>query len=93
MIYLLSYIVIIAVRSHERHGVSSHQSLDYLFNGLMRLISMQPLKLHITALGEGNPPLTDGIPSQRAIMRKNIIAGCICFTFRRTKMMDEWNVI
>ena len=53
-------------KSHnEFNGVSRHQRLDCLFNRLSRRRSKKTSKLRVTGLCEGNPPVTDGFPSQR----------------------------
>ena len=41
-----------------------------LLNGLFRLRSKKASKLRFTGLCEGNPPVTGGFPSQRAVTRK-----------------------
>ena len=47
-------------------GVSNYRRLDCLRNCWCRRISKKTPKLCITGLCEGNPPVTDGFPSQRA---------------------------
>ena len=53
-------------RHNERNGVSNHQRLECLLNRLFERISKKTLKLRVTGLCEGNPPVTGGFPSQRA---------------------------
>ena len=53
---------------HNGHDwVSNHQRLDYLLKLLFRHGLKKTSKLNVTGLCDGNPPLTDGFPSQRAI--------------------------
>ena len=51
---------------NEHDGISNHWHLDCLLNRLFRHRSKKTSKLHVTGLCEGNPPVTDGFPSQRA---------------------------
>ena len=53
-------------RQNERDGVSNDQGLDFLFSRLFRRRSKKTSNLRVTGLCEGNPPVTDGFPSQRA---------------------------
>ena len=53
-------------RHNECDGVSNHRRLDCLLNRLFRRRSKKTSKLSVTGLCEGNPPVTDGFPSQRA---------------------------
>ena len=46
--------------------VTNHQQLHCWFNRLFRRSSKKSSKLRITGLCEGNPPVTGGLPSQRA---------------------------
>ena len=57
---------------NERNGVSNHRRLDCLLNRLCRCRSKKTLKLRITGVCEGNPPVTDGFPSQRTSNAENI---------------------
>ena len=56
----------------ERDGVSNHQRLDCLLNHLFRRRSKKTSKLYVTGLCEGNPPVTDVFPSQRATNVANV---------------------
>ena len=57
----------------KRDGVSNHRCLYcFLFNRLFRCRSKKISKLRITALCEGNSPVTNGFPSQRASNAKSI---------------------
>ena len=53
-------------RHNERDGLSSHRYLDCLLNRLFRCRSKTISKLRITGLCEGNSPVTDEFPAQRA---------------------------
>ena len=53
-------------RHNERHGVSNHQRLGCLLKRLFWRRSKKTPKPRVTGLGEGNPPVTGGFPSQRA---------------------------
>ena len=66
---------LISATLHERHGASIHRQPDCLFNRLFGLTSTsKPASL---ALCEGNPPVTDGFPSQRPNNAENFsMAGC-----------------
>ena len=61
----------IADCNDERNGVSNHWRLDGSHNRLFRHRSKKTSKLRVTGLCEGNPPVTDGFPSQRARNAKN----------------------
>ena len=52
-------------RDDERDGVSNYRHLDCSFNRLFRRRSKKTSKLRATGPSEGNPPVTDGFPSQR----------------------------
>ena len=54
-------------RHNERNGVSNHRRLDCLLSLLFRRRSKKTSKPRVTALCEGNPPVTAGFPSQRSI--------------------------
>ena len=58
------------LQCHERHGVSNHRQLDYMFNSLFRLTSTKTPKLRISdpfwCKSGGNPPITAGFPSRKA---------------------------
>ena len=61
---------------HWRHdgwdSVSNHQCLECLFNRLFRRRSKKTSNLRVTGLCEGNSPVTDKFPSQRASNAKNV---------------------
>ena len=59
-------------RHNECDGISNHQRFDRLLNCLFRHRSKKTSKLYITVLCEGNPLVTDGIPSQRATNEENV---------------------
>ena len=59
-------------RHNEHNGVSNHRRLDWLCNRLFRHRSKEASKLRVTALCERNPPMTDGIPSQRTSNAENV---------------------
>ena len=61
----------------ERHynkwdGVSNHRRLDGLLNRWFNSRSRKTSKLRITGLCEGNPPVSDGFPSQRVSNAENV---------------------
>ena len=53
-------------RHDERYGVSNLQPHDCLLNHLFRRRSKKTSKLRVTALCEGNSPVTGEFPAQRA---------------------------
>ena len=55
-----------------KYGVSNHRRLECLLNRFFRRRTKKSSKLRITGLCEGNPPVTDGCPSQRASITKNV---------------------
>ena len=57
---------------NECDDVSNHQHCECLLNPLFRPRSKKTVKLHITGLCEGNPPVTGGFPSQRASNAENV---------------------
>ena len=59
-------------RHNERDGVSNHQPYDCLLNRLFRRRSKKTSKLHATGLCEGNSPVTDEFPAQRASNTENV---------------------
>ena len=62
---------------HNGHdGVSNHQRLDCLPNHLFRLRSNKIPKLRAIGLFEGNSPVTDEFPPQRASKAENISIWC-----------------
>ena len=56
---------------NERDGVSNHQPHDCLPNRLFRRRSKKAPKLRVTGLCEGNSPVTEEFPAQRASNGKN----------------------
>ena len=58
-------------RHNERDGVWNHRRLGCLFNYLFRRRSKKTSKFCVTGICEGNPPVTDGFPSQRASNAEN----------------------
>ena len=60
------YVWYISIKSQWRHTLN-HWQFDCLFNGLSRLKTKK--KTHqgivLLAIGEGNPPVIGGFPSQR----------------------------
>ena len=59
-------------RHNERYGVSNHWCLDGLLNLLFRRSSKKTPKLRVTGLCEGNSPVTDEFPSQRACNAEDV---------------------
>ena len=59
-------------RYNEHDGVSNHRRLDCLLWHLFGHSSKKTSKLRITGLCERNPPVTGGLPSQRAIDAENV---------------------
>ena len=59
-------------RHNEHNGVSIHRHLNYLINGLFRRRSKKTLKLCVTGLCEGNPPVTGGFPHKGASNAENV---------------------
>ena len=62
-------------RHNEHDGFSNHRHLDCLLNCLFRLRSKKTStwsKLCVTDLSEGNSPVTDEFPSQRASNMENV---------------------
>ena len=71
------YFIVFHVESLQwRHngvdGVSNHRRLDCLFNRLLRCRSNKTSKLCVTGFCQGNPPVTGGLPSQRASDAENV---------------------
>ena len=64
-------------RTHqcEHDDISNHRRLDCLPNRLYRQRSKKTSKLRVTSLCEGNPPMTGGFPSQRALNTENVSIG------------------
>ena len=67
-----TYHVTLQWSHNKRDGVSNHHCPDCLLNGLFRSRSKKILKLHFTGLYEGNLPVADGYPSQRASNAENL---------------------
>ena len=63
-------------RNNERDGVLNHQRHDCLLNRLFRGRSKQASKLRVTGLCEGNSPVTDEFPVQRASNAENVSIWC-----------------
>ena len=59
-------------RHNGRDGVSTHQSHDCLLNRLFKRRSKKTSKLRVTCLCEGNSPVTDEFPTQRASKAENV---------------------
>ena len=59
-------------RHNERDVASNHRCLDCLLNRLFMRKSKKTLKPPVTGLGEGNPPVTDGLPSRRTSNAENV---------------------
>ena len=59
-------------RHNGCNGVSNYRRFDCLLNRLFRRRSKKTSKLRVTGLCEGNPPVTDGFPSQRASNAENV---------------------
>ena len=59
-------------RHNERNGVENHQPHHCLLNGLFRRRSKKTPKLGVTGLCEGNSPVTDEFPTQRASNAENV---------------------
>ena len=59
-------------RQDGRDGVSNHQSLHRLLNGLFRLRSKKASKLHVTGLFARNSPVTGEFPAKMASNVKNV---------------------
>ena len=57
---------------NERDGVSNHQPHGCLLNRLFRRRSKKTPKLRVTGLCEGNSPVTDEFPAQRASNAENV---------------------
>ena len=59
-------------RHYERDGVSNYQRFDCLLNRLFKRRSKKTSKLRVTGLCEGNSPVTDEFPAQRANNAENV---------------------
>ena len=59
-------------RHIELDGVSNHQRFDCLPNRLCRRRSKKTPKPPVTGLCVGNPPVPDGLPTQRASNTENV---------------------
>ena len=56
---------------NQRHGVSNHLQLNSSFNRMLRLAPKKTSKAAIPAFCEGDPPVADGFPLQRASNAEN----------------------
>ena len=68
---VIIYIYTLLWRHNEHNGVSNHQSPHCLLNRLSRPKSQKISKLCVTGLCEGNSPVTDELPAQRASDAEN----------------------
>ena len=59
-------------RHNEHDSVSNDQRLDGLLNRLFRRWSKKTPKLRVTGLCDGNSPVTDEFPSQKASNGENV---------------------
>ena len=59
-------------RHNERDGVSNHRRLDYFVSRFYRSSSKKTSKLRVTGLCEGNSPVTDEFPEQKASNTENV---------------------
>ena len=59
-------------RNTDRDGVSNHRRLDCLLNRLYGRRSKKTSTLRVTGLCEGNPSVTDVLPSPSASNAKNV---------------------
>ena len=66
--FLMIYVAL-KWRHNERDGVSNHRRLDGLLNCLFR--SKKTSNLRVLGLCEGNSPVTDEFPSQKATNTEN----------------------
>ena len=73
-------------RHNERTCVSIHKCLDCLLHCLFRCKSKKISKFRVTGLCEGNPPVTGGFHSQRAVTRKK-------FSFDDVIMVESYDWI
>ena len=64
------------LRNNERDGVLNHQRHDCLLNRLFRGRSKKASKLRLTGLCEGNSPVTDEFPVQRASNAEKVSIWC-----------------
>ena len=79
-------------RHNECKCVSNHLRLDCLLN--RSCISKETSKLRVTGLCEGNPPVTDDFPTQRASNTANVfiwwrhhgLLCCLCLTWVHPKI-------
>ena len=66
IVLIFSGIVLLQWRHNECHCFLNHRHLDCLLSRLLRRTSKKILKIRVTGLFEGNPPVTGAFPSQRA---------------------------
>ena len=59
-------------RHNDNDGASNHQPHGCLLKRLSRRISKKTSKLRVTGLCEGNSPVTDEFPAQRASYAENV---------------------
>ena len=59
-------------RHNKRDGVSNYQPRDCIFNRLFGRRSKKISKLRVTSLWEGNSPVTDEFPAQKASNAVNV---------------------
>ena len=59
-------------RHNDHDGVLNHQPRGCLLSRLFRRRSKKTSKLRVTGFCEGDPPVTDGLPSQRASNAENV---------------------
>ena len=57
---------------NERHGVSNHRQLPYLFNRFFRRTSKKTWKPALLTLCDGNPPVAGRFPPQRSNNEENL---------------------
>ena len=64
--------VLITGMSHEHHGISNHQPISCWCKSLSGLKIKKTLKLYIMVFCEGNPPVTNSFPSQKAFYAESV---------------------
>ena len=69
-------ITLITIKSHDRHGVTNHRQLQYLFNPFVWAHNIGNFR--VTGPCDGNSLLTGGLPSQSA---SNVENGSISWLF------------
>ena len=63
-------------RHNERDDVSDHRRLGCLLDRLLRPNSKKTSNLRVTGVSEGNSPVTDELPTQRASDAENVSIWC-----------------